>query len=51
MGALLYEILIGCPPFYHPKYTSEETKMHICFTEVHFSQKVPLSCEVRNLIS
>jgi serum/glucocorticoid-regulated kinase 2 len=22
MGALLYEILIGCPPFYNPNFTN-----------------------------
>jgi serum/glucocorticoid-regulated kinase 2 len=43
MGALLYEILIGCPPFYNPNFTNNETKYHICNSEVSFPRKVVLS--------
>lgn len=51
MGALLYEILIGCPPFYNPNFSNNETKYHICNSEVCFPHKVFLSEEVKDLIT
>ncbi len=51
MGALLYETLIGCPPFYNPNFSNNETKYHICNSEVCFPSKVPLSEEAKDLIS
>lgn len=36
IGNLLFEILVGSPPFYHPKFSAEETKFHILNTEVRF---------------
>lgn len=31
LGALLYELLIGCPPFYDPEVGEYETKKNIAY--------------------
>jgi serum/glucocorticoid-regulated kinase 2 len=51
IGALLYEILIGCPPFYNPNFSNNETKYHICNSEVTFPNKLTLSEKVKDLIA
>lgn len=43
IGNLMFEILVGSPPFYHPKFAPEETKFHILNTPVRFPEYLKLS--------
>jgi serine/threonine protein kinase len=51
VGNLLFEILVGSPPFYHPKFTTEQTKYHILNTEVRYPDYLNLSNSVIDLMS
>jgi serum/glucocorticoid-regulated kinase 2 len=46
----LYELLVGCPPFYDPDLSEYETKKNIAYAEVEFPEDYGLSNEVKELI-
>jgi serine/threonine protein kinase len=43
VGNLMFELLTGSPPFYHPTFTTEETKYHILNTEVIIPDRAQMS--------
>jgi serum/glucocorticoid-regulated kinase 2 len=51
IGNLLFEILVGSPPFYHPKHTHEQTKQHILHSALRFPDNLSLSQSVVSLIT
>jgi serine/threonine protein kinase len=50
LGALLFEMLVGCPPFYEPNSPETETKGRILYQEVEFPADFQLSDNVKDLI-
>ena len=50
IGNLMYELLVGSPPFYHPKFSQEETKYHILNTPVYIPDCIKLSENVVDLL-
>lgn len=51
IGNLLFEILVGSPPFYHPKHSPEQTKQHILHSALRFPDTLPLSQSVLSLMT
>jgi serum/glucocorticoid-regulated kinase 2 len=43
LGALLYELLVGCPPFYSPDFTSDETRHYIVYEKAEFPNNILIS--------
>ena len=50
VGNLMYELLVGSPPFYHPNFSQEETKYHILNTKIFIPQHIKLSKEAVSLL-
>ena len=50
LGVLLYELLLGCPPFFDPHFTTKETRYHILNSEVTFPGKRLLSIELQDFL-
>ena len=51
LGALLFEILIGYPPFYSPGLTPAETRDRILYNDVVFPSDADLSEPVKDFIT
>ena len=43
LGSLLFEMMVGCPPFYNPDFVPEQTKHHIINSEVKFPYRKKLT--------
>lgn len=50
LGALLYEMVVGCPPFYHHSSSESETKARILGEAVEFPSELGLSESIRDLM-
>ena len=50
IGALLYEVLIGHPPFYYPGLESNETRDRILYDDVNFPLDSNISDEAKDFI-
>ena len=50
LGALLFEMLVGCPPFYQPNSPESFTKERILYQQVEFPSDLGLSANVKDLI-
>ena len=50
VGNLLYELLVGSPPFYHPSFSHEETKYHILNTQFFIPSHAKISKVAVDLI-
>lgn len=50
LGSLLYEMMVGCPPFYNPTFTPNQTKYHIVNSDVRFPSRKNYSNELIDFI-
>lgn len=50
LGALLFEMVIGCPPFYHHNSSENETKERILGEKVEFPEELGLSEDIKDLM-
>ena len=50
LGALLFEMVVGCPPFYEPNSPENETKARIMYHDVEFPSDFDLSHNIKDLI-
>ncbi len=50
LGILIFELLMGYPPFYDPDSIESETKARIIYGEVEFPDDCDLSENVKDLI-
>lgn len=51
LGSLLYEMMIGCPPFYNPEFAPSQTKYHIVNSPVTFPDDKRLSRSFKDLVT
>lgn len=50
LGALLYEMVVGCPPFYCYNSAQNQTKARIVYGEVEFPDEIQLTDSIKDLI-